>query len=232
MMKSNVTIYKRTTPISTLTKEEVILNALHYCDNLINRNARESTNRSWNEKDFESEFTIKIITTIEYMYNNGVEGKTLQDVIFFCCTSISNYGKTLRRRFSIKLDYSVNTPRVVDYYKDDNESKIILLGETDDKIEEIEEEDKLKLFLTWLLSHGFASEYVILREFTNPRLELVLKYGTPSIKNICTFYKLTKEESSSVRESLKIRALQFGYKPFADNKKYNKSFLLSYGVIK
>lgn len=227
-----MTLYDKNTPVINCERDKVIYTIIQYVSPLILKESHCLVNAAWDFKDCKSELIAQTIKIVNYMYNKGIEEKKIRDIVNMCCTGISNHVKNLKLQFKKRPDYSINNCRI-DELVGKEEDEVVYVGKEEDKSDLIIEESSSLQFLTWLLSHGYSDEYVIMRETLYPRIEIKEKYGDyPNIMDVCKYFKISKEYSLELKKTIKARALQFGInKKSIKDKVLAKSVLMGYGII-
>lgn len=216
--------------ISAHTRDDVCMAVIDNCNQIITGEAHKLVNSVVSLDDARMELISRCCYVVDYMYRKGVAKKTIKDACNIAVRAIINHAKNLKQYYSIRPDSSIACPKIADSLNDDEEDKIKIYGTTDDCSNLIMTEEMKTQFLLFLLTNGWAEEYVIFREMMSPSKPVLDKFGyEPTIMEVCSVFGINKDYAKIIKERLQILASLFGIN--GNLPKFKPSYLMGNGII-
>lgn len=206
-----MTIFKRThCLVGSESREDILETLIHYMTNKINYDSRNMVNAVYSYEDIRSELYVKILSLVDTIFLRGWnKGKKISDILFFCARCLTNHSNSLRKKFAINVDYSMNGARLQDLVDSENKKDDMysVAPSEDSKEETIVEEDGVSNVLLWFLSHGLLEEYVVLKMLLDPPEDI----KTLSVNNVCKYIGIIKKrDQEDIKVNILIRLYQYG----------------------
>lgn len=225
-----MTIFKRTHfLVGSESRDDLLKTLLHYLNNKINYDSRNLVNAVYSSEDIRSEMYVKMLSLVDIIFlREWNKGKKVSDLLFFCARCLSNHSNSLKKKFAINVDYSMNGARLQDLVDSENKKDdMYSIAPSEDSQEDtIQEEDRLSNVLLWFLSHGILEEYMVLKLLLDPPESI----KTLNINNICKYLGITKKrEQEEIKVNILIRLYQYGV--IQKNRLPKGVNLYQYGVI-
>lgn len=225
-----MTIYKRSHfLVGSESREDILETLIHYMTNKINYDSRNMVNAVYSYEDIRSELYVKMLSLVDTIFLRGWnKGKKVSDILFFCARCLTNHSNSLRKKFAINVDYSMNGARLQDLVDNENrkEDMYSVAPSEDSKEVLVHEEDLISNVLLWFLSHGLLEEYVVLKMLLDPPGGV----KTLSVNNICKYIGITKKkDQEDIKVNILIRLYQHGI--ILKSQLPKGINLYSYGVI-
>lgn len=219
----------KNTVISGYNKDDVCMSVIYHLKDHIAYKSKTLVNSVISSDDVKQEFYAKICHVVNYFYKKGLTDKTIKDVVNFAVRAIRNHEVNLKIHYASRPDTSINTDRIKEEVDKDDDESVGTISSVDDCSEEVIANDQGMKFLLYLLTNGFVDEYVILREvlFTSkPVMEGIR--GDITVKTVCHYFFLTREETKLIEERIKILGVRFG---FPVKKPFSHAYMLSNGIV-